>query len=120
MIVIYLNSNQQKSIYNDKLEQMIYHTDSYNFSEVTVVTEKIPTVIRDILQVYKPYQFIVYSLDEFENLSPTMISELILYMVDKLDITFLTMEKNLCFNQSNILEIYPKVFKHFKHRTSSQ
>ena len=67
MIVIYINSNQPKDRYYDKLEKMIYHTDSYNFSEVTVITEKNPTVIRDILQVYKPYQFIIYSLDEFEN-----------------------------------------------------
>lgn len=111
-----MNSHQNISTYNDKLEKIIYYTDSYHFGNITVVTEKNQTVIRDILSMYKPYQFITYSLKEFDKLTPTQICELILYMVDKLDITFSTIDDNLYFDKENILTIYPKIFEIFKNK----
>lgn len=111
-----MNSHQTISTYNDKLEKIIYHTDSYNFDNVTVITEKNQTVIRDILRMYKPYQFITYSLKEFDKFTPTQICELILYMVDKLDIVFTTIDDNLYFDKENILTIYPMVFEIFKNK----
>jgi len=111
-----MNSHQNIDTYNDKLEKIIYHSDSYNFSEVTVITEKNQTVIRDILSMYKPYQFITYSLKEFNKFTPTQICELILYMVDKLDITFTTIEENLYFDKNNFLTIYPTVFEILRNK----
>ena len=117
MIIIYMNLHQNIDTYNDKLEKIIYHTNSYNFGKITVITEKNQTVIRDILNMYKPYQFITYSLKEFDKFTPTQICELILYMIDKLDITFTTIEDNLYFNKENILTIYPKIFEYYKRKS---
>ncbi|MEA3331640.1 MAG: hypothetical protein U9Q29_08115 [Campylobacterota bacterium] len=60
----------------------------------------------------------VHSVHEFDS-SPTMVSELILYMVNKLDITFTSIDDNLYFDQNNILDIYPKVFEQFKEPKES-
>lgn len=116
MIVIYLNPNQPKDTYDKKLKEIIDTTEVYHFGELTVITERNPTIIMDILRYYKPYQFITYSLNEFDS-SPTMISELIISMVDKLDITFNTIEDNLYFDKDNFLEIYPKVFENYKRES---
>ena len=113
MIIIYLNPNQSKKQYDEKLNEMLYLIEAYHFGDVTVVTDKSLHVIRDIVSLYKPYQFSVHSVHEFDS-SPTMVSELILYMVNKLDITFTSIDDKLYFDQDNILEIYPKVFEQFK------
>jgi len=117
MIMIHMDSNQNVGTYSEKLEKMIDHTEAYNFGEVLVITEKDPRIIRDMITLYEPYQFIIYSLKEFQKLSPTMISELILYMVDKLDITFTVYEDDLYFDKENILTIYPKIFEYYKRES---
>jgi len=113
MIIIYLNPNQSQKKYNEKLNEMLSIIEFYHFGDITVVTDKSLNVIRDILSFYKPYQFTIHSVHEFDS-SPTMVSELILYMVNKLDITFTSINDKLYFDQDNILEIYPKVFEQFK------
>ena len=119
MIVIYLNPNQPKDTYDKKLKEIIDTTEVYHFGEITVITERNPTVIRDMLQFYKPYQFIVPSISDFEA-SPTMVSELILYAVSNLNISVTLLDDNLHFNTSNALDIYPKVFEHFKTASNYQ
>ena len=113
MIIIYLNPNQSQEKYNEKLNEMLSIIEFYHFGDITVVTDKSLHVIRDIVGFYKPYQFTIHSVHEFDS-SPTMVSELILYMVNKLDITFTSINDKLYFDQDNILEIYPKVFEQFK------
>lgn len=119
MIIVYLNPNQPKKQYDKKFNEIMYKIEAYHFGDVTVVTDKSLQVVRDVLHLYKPYQFLVHSVHEFDS-SPTMVSELILHMVNKLDITFTSIDDELFFNQDNILEIYPKVFKQFKNKSSAQ
>lgn len=119
MIIVYLNPNQTKKQYDKKLNEILFRIEAYHIGDVTVVSDKSLQVVRDILRLYKPYQFIVYSVHEFDS-SPTMVSELILNMVNKLDITFTSIDDELFFNQDNILEIYPKVFEQFKNKSSAQ
>ena len=118
MIIIYLNPNQSKKQYDEKLNEMLHLIEAYHFGDVTIVTDKSLHIIRDIVSFYKPYQFSVHSVYEFDS-SPTMVSELILYMVNKLDITFTSIDDKLYFDQDNILEIYPKVFEQFKKSKES-
>ena len=113
MIIIYLNPNQSKKEYDEKLHKMLDRIEAYHFGDVTIITDKNLHVVRDMLQFYKPYQFLVHSVHEFDS-SPTMVSELILYMVTKLDITFTSIDDELYFDQDNILDIYPQVFEQFK------
>ena len=113
MIIIYLNPNQSKKEYDEKLHKMLDRIEAYHFGDVTIITDKNLHVVRDMLQFYKPYQFLVHSVHEFDS-SPTIVSELILYMVTKLDITLTSTDDELYFDQDNILDIYPQVFEQFK------
>lgn len=115
MIVIYLDSHQPTKDYNDKLKQIEFMFEAYHFGDTQIITERNPTVIIDILRFYKPYQFITYSLNEFDS-TPTMISELILTMVDKLDITFNTIKENIHLDKNNFLSIYPTIFEFFRDK----
>lgn len=119
MIIIYINPNQSQKKYNDKLNKIVHSIEAYTFGDTIVLTDKNLQVVRDIVTLYKPYQFIVYSVHEFDS-SPTMVSELILHMVGKLDIAFTSLSEKLYFYPSNILEIYPKVFEQFKNKSSAQ
>ena len=118
MIAIYINLNQPQKQYNDKLNEILDSIQIYHFGDTVVLTDKSLQVVRDMVTFYKPYQFIVYSVHEFDS-SPTMVSELILHMVGKLGITFTSLSEKLYFYSSDILEIYPKVFEQFQQPKES-
>ena len=40
MIIIYLNPNQSKKQYDEKLNEMLHLIEAYHFGDVTVVTDK--------------------------------------------------------------------------------
>jgi hypothetical protein len=115
MIIIYLNPNQPQNQYNNKLDKIYSIIDLYHFGDIKIITERDPTIIIDLLRLYKPYQFLTYSLNEFDS-TPTMISELIINMITKLDIFFSTIEDKLYFHNDNILSIYKIVFDNYKKR----
>lgn len=117
-MIIYLNSNQPQHTYDDKLSKIKFTTELFEFDKLITVTEKNHMVLRDILRLYSNQhtQFITYSFKEFDKLSPTQISELIIYMVDKLKMKFYSYEDDIYFNKDNLLSIYPKIFEYYRNQ----
>ena len=82
--------------------------------DIKIITEKNPTTLREIIMFYKPTLFIVESLKVFSHLSPTVISELIIFLI-KNNIPFQSDDDFIYFNEDNILNVYPKVFETFRN-----
>jgi hypothetical protein len=84
--------------------------------DIKILTEKNPATLREMIIFYKPTLFIVKSLKVFSHLSPTMISELIMFLL-KNGIVFQADEELIYFDDDkDILRVYPIVFNIFKNK----
>lgn len=112
-MVVYINESPNSSEYRAKEATLRDLFEWYHFGAVHVVTERDTFVLLDLIRVYDPYQFIVYSIKEFDCCSPTMICEFIFKIID-MDIVFTSYEDALYFCKESKLEVYPKVFEIFR------
>ncbi|MCX6076452.1 MAG: hypothetical protein NTW78_06135 [Campylobacterales bacterium] len=116
MILSYMDSDRNTIRYQ-RWESYLSEIFGIFFCEmdrdIKIITEKNPTTLRDIITLYKPTLFIVDSLKVFSHLSPTVISELILFLI-KNKIPFQSDEESIYFNENNILSVYPTVFEIFR------
>ena len=111
-MVMYINESPNSSEYRAKEAKLYDFFEWYYFGAVHVVTERDTFVLLDLIRVYDPYQFITYSIKEFDC-SPTMICEFIFKIID-MDIVFTSYQESLYFCKASKLEVYPKVFEIFR------
>lgn len=110
---MYINESTNSRAYRYKQDKLYDFFEWYHFGAVHVVTERDTFVLLDLMKVYNPYQFITYSIKEFDC-SPTMICEFIFKIID-MDIVFTSYkESSLYFCKASKFEVYPKVFEIFR------
>lgn len=111
-MIFYINSNPSSEEYKYKETQLRNWVDWYHFGEIKILTERSSSVLVELIQIYKPYQFLTYSIKEFD-MSPTMICQIIFQIISE-DCVFTSLNEKLYFDKNNVLEVYPKVFEIFR------
>jgi hypothetical protein len=104
----------------DKRIKTITHRLSLFFVEsddVIVSTEKNQKLLRTLILHHKPYLVYIQSFDELE-LSPTMISELIIFVL-KQNCYFQSELESILFKPKDIDKVYPIIFEHYKSQIPS-
>ena len=115
MILSYLNADTNSLQYQKRVDSFSDICDIFFVEierDIKIITERNPTVLRDIISLYKPKYFLVNSISDFP-FSPTQISEVIMFILRQ-DCLFESEEESISWDKDNIESVYPKVFELFK------
>ena len=117
MIISYINTEinsveyqQRVDSFSDICEMFFTEIDK----DIKIITERNPTIIRDIIIYNKPTFFFTDSIQDFPC-SPTQISELIIFILNH-NCIFESKDESISFDKNNILDVYPKVFEIFRNK----
>jgi len=115
MILSYLNADTNSLQYQKRVDSFSDICDIFFVEierDIKIITERNPTVLRDIISLYKPKYFLVNSIRDFP-FSPTQISEVIMFILRQ-DCLFESEEESISWDKDNIESVYPKVFELLK------
>lgn len=113
MIAFFINDNPKSPSYKLK-EKTLLHETWFYFDKIKIITERDVNIVLIILKVLELKMLYLISIREFEDYSPTEISEFILKATTKYGVSIHIIEDKLRFDMDNADKIYEVIFAKYK------
>ena len=120
MIISYIDTDIQSVEYQQRVDSFSVICDIFFIevdTDIQIITERNPIIIRDMITLYKPTYFMINSIKDFP-FSPTLISELIIFILNH-NCIFECKDESISFDKDDIVDVYSKVFSYYKRESDS-
>jgi len=120
MIISYIDTDIQSIEYQQRVDSFSVICDIFFIevdTDIQIITERNPIIIRDMITLYKPTYFMINSIKDFP-FSPTLISELIIFILNN-DCIFKSEDESIIYDKDDIVDVYSKVFSYYKRESNS-